>query len=444
MISQRSILFFLLALALIRGFIYAFAVPPWQAPDEPAQFERARAAVTAAEWNSTAENGPDWYRDLSQSLFTFGFWDFLPEARPTFSPDALLNQHIVLYHEAYQGTYSSRFPYAVIGWPLFLNSAQDISLQLYFVRLNTVLMNVGIVLFAFLLTRTIFPNDSFLVLGVPTIILFNPQHTYLLSTVNNGNLAELLTLVALYFIVKGVIKGFSWLIVLAVVIFSLLAIWTKATAFFLPFVLATLGLFFLWQYRRYWRWLIPAGAVLAVGIYLFSPGRLKLLMNSAWQMLSAGNIYLDPYVPRILFRSFWALPGWLTLNLHPFWYQLLVIGCLLAGVGLVLLLVTKRHLIFSKQRQPQIQALIILAVAIVVSIGILLGWNAIANVITYRQGRSIYPVIVPISIFLMLGWRQLIPVNWRSFGLVAITLVFFLFDTLVLFHYLIPFFYSRY
>jgi hypothetical protein len=71
-------------------------------------------------------------------------------------------------------------------------------------------------------------------------------------------------------------------------------------------------------------------------------------------------------------------------------------------------------------------------------------WNAISNSIVYRQGRTIYPVIVPISLFLMLGWRQLIPVNWHKPGLVGITATFFLFDSLVLFYYIIPFFYSRY
>jgi hypothetical protein len=63
---------------------------------------------------------------------------------------------------------------------------------------------------------------------------------------------------------------------------------------------------------------------------------------------------------------------------------------------------------------------------------------------SYRQGRTIYPVLVPIAIFLMLGWRQFIPPAWQKTGLFAITLVFFLFDSLVLFDYIIPFFYSRY
>lgn len=440
----KSILLFILALAFARGIIYAVVVPPWQAPDEPGQFERARAALTATEWASTSKNPPDWYDDLSRSLFTFNFWNFLDDSRQTYSPDASLSRYIVLYQEAYGGLYGSRPIYAFIGWPLFLARHQNIALQLYLVRINTVFMNVGIILLAYLITQTIFPHDTFLILGVPILILFNPQHSHLLSTVNNGNLTELLATAALYFIVVGIIKGFSWPNILAILGFTLAAMWTKATAYFLPFAISSISLFYLWRYRGHWRRLLPASIILVGLIYYFSPDRLGQLISMAWVRLKTGIFYLDPIVPIDLFRSFWAMPGWFILRIHPFWYWVLVVCCTLAGVGFIILLVTKWRLLVSEQFQPQIRALAVLAVATVVAIGVLLAWNAITNSIIYRQGRSIYPVVVPISIFLVLGWRQLIPHNWRGVGLLGITLALLLFDTMVLFNYIIPLFYSRY
>lgn len=444
MTAPQSGLYLLLALALVRGVIYASVVPPWQAPDEPAQFERARAALSSTEWHSTSENGPGWYGDLIRSLFVFGYWDFLDTPRQTYSPDSSPSRYIGLYQELYGGLYGSRPMYAILGWPLFLARDRDITLQLYLVRLNMVLMNAGIIFLAYLITRTIFPDDTFLALGVPVLILFNPQHTHLLSTVNNGNLAELLGTGALYFLVKGIIKGFSWSGILAILGLSLAAMWAKATAYFLPFTIGTIGLFYLWRYRRQWPWLVPAGLIVAGLAFYFAPQRLLILSSWAWSGLKAGSFYLDPIVPRDLFRSFWAMPGWFILVLHPFWYRLLAIGCILAILGLTMFLVARWRLLFSEQFKPQIRALVVLAVATVVAIGVLLSWNAITHSIVYRQGRSIYPVIVPISLFLMLGWRQLIPANRRIFGLLAITAALFLFDSLVLFHYIIPFFYSRY
>ena len=123
--STQPILYLLLALALVRGVIYASVVPPWQAPDEPGQFERARAALTAAEWNSTSANGPAWYEALIQSLFTFGYWDFLDDNRPVYTPNSPLNLYIVPYHEVYEGLYGSRPAYALLGWPLFLARNPD-------------------------------------------------------------------------------------------------------------------------------------------------------------------------------------------------------------------------------------------------------------------------------------------------------------------------------
>ncbi|HMQ55412.1 MAG TPA: hypothetical protein PKD98_25240, partial [Anaerolineae bacterium] len=207
-LNSRSMLYLLLALALVRGVMYATLVPPWQAPDEPAQFERAKAALDAEEWQATSVNGPAWYNDLIESLFIFSAWDFIDVERPT-APGGLLNQYIVPYNEAYQGQYSGRFPYMLIGWPLMVAADQPLLTQLYLLRLNTVLMNVGIIFFAYLITQTIFPGHPFLTWGVPLLILFNPQHTHLLATVNNGNLAELLATATLYFLVRGLRQGFS-------------------------------------------------------------------------------------------------------------------------------------------------------------------------------------------------------------------------------------------
>jgi hypothetical protein len=440
----KILLYILLALTLVRGFIYASLVPPWQAPDEPAQFERVRAALIEAEWNSTVANEPAWYDDLIKSLVTFGFWDFLDDNRKDHNLDLPLNRYITLYHEAYGGLYGSRLTFAVMGWPLFFALEQDITLQLYLVRLNMVVMAVGIIFLAYLTTKTIFPHDPFLIFGVPLLILFNPQHTHMLSTVNNGNLAELLATAALYFMVRGIIKGFSWPNFFIVVTLSLVAMWTKATTYFLPLTYGSISLFYLWQYRRKWPWLLPFGFLLLGATYFLAPQRLRDLISLAITTLQQGGFYLDPVVPTDLFKSFWAMPGWTIFQLHPFWYQVLLTVCVLALVGLTLGLMTKRRHFFSKEFRLQRQALTILAVAAIVAISVILSWNTLTNSIVYRQGRSIYPVIMPLSLMLGLGWRQLIPSAGRKFGLLLISVALLLFDSLVLFNYIIPIFYSRY
>lgn len=438
------LLYWLLALALVRGLIYASLVPPWQAPDEPAQFERAKAALNGRDWNSTSETGPAWYDDLVRSLYAFNYWDFVDDDRPVYSPDSLLNEYIAPYHEIYGGLYGSRLTYGLLGWPLVLAPGQDLALQLYLVRLYTVLMNLGIILLAYLMVREIFPGNRFLLLGVPILILFNPQHTHMLSTVNNGNLAELLATAALYFLIRGVMRGFTWPALLASLGLAVLAMWTKATAYFLAPALASIGLFYIWAYRRYWRWLLAAAAASAVVFYFLMPARLSQLLTWGWGSLLAGQFYLDPLVPRDLFDSFWAMPGWFMVRLYPAWYRLLAAACAVAVAGLVIGLATRWKPVLSGRHQAQAQALVVLAVAVLAAVGTLLAWHIVTGTIVYRQGRSIYPVIAPVALFLMLGWQQLIPAGWRWPGLLAITGGLALFDSLVLFNYVIPVFYSRF
>lgn len=444
MSSQKSVLCLILLLAFVRGVIYASVVPPWQSPDEPAQFERARASLTVSEWQSTVANGPDWYHELAASLFVFNLWNFIDDPRPEYDPAAPTNRYIPFYNELYGGLYGSQPAYAMIGLPLFIARGQDLITQLYLVRINTVLMNVLIIYISYLLVRMLFPSDLFLIFGVPLLILFNPQHTHLLSTVNNGNLAELLTTITLFFMVRAIVNGFTWINVLAVFSFMAAAMWTKATAYFLLFTLAVMGVFYFWRFRRYWPWLVLAGLIAVSGLFYMAPQMLILRLQGAWSHLSGGNYHLDPIVPLDMFRTFWAMPGWMMIRLHPFWYQLLAVLSIMALLGLITWVFRKSHLIFLSQFQPRIQALIILAVSAIVAVGIPLIWSAIEQTVVYRQARSFYPVIIPLSLLLMLGWRQLIPRDWQISALGVMTISLFIFDSIVLFQYVIPFFYSRY
>lgn len=330
----------MLALTLVRGLLYAVLIPPWQAPDEPGQFERAKAALSAQDWASTSANGPAWYDDLSQSLFTFAMWDFLDGKRPGYVAGQPLSRYITLYNEAYDGQYGSQPTYAAIGWPILFAPGASIVSQLYLVRLNMVLMNLAVIYLIYRLVQTIFPQNRFLIVGVPLLILFHPQHTHLTSTVNNGNLAELLATAALYFMVRGIMRGFSWPVVLAMFVCTIVAMWAKATAYFLPFAIATIGLFYLWRYRRRWYWLLPVFAVLAGLGYLLAPERLKILSLWIGRGIIEGQFRLNSLVPIDLFRSFWAFPGWVSVALHPFWYWLWLWACLLAVVGWVVFGVT--------------------------------------------------------------------------------------------------------
>lgn len=441
MSNHRILLALLLAITLVRGVLYTSLIPPWQVPDEPAQFERARAALSTADWANTPQNRPHWYPDLAKLLFEFGFWDHIPEPRPA-AMDRPLAEYIDLYHDVYGGLYGSRPAFFALGWPALLAPNADLIIQLYLMRLWTVLLNVAIVALAFLLTKTIFPHDRFLQFGVPLLIVFNPQHTHMQAAVYNGSLAELLSLAALWLMVSTVINGFGWLKLAATLLLALLAMYSKATAYFLLGVLPLFALFLLWPYRRRWPWIFPIVLLVVGGGWLAAPERITVLFAEGWSWASSSGFNLNPVVPRVMFGSFWALLGWLSLQLDRFWYLLLMLVVGGSGVGLALLMVRHARKLLAPRYRPQVKALALLVVAVAVAVAIPLLWSGITGTVTYRQGRSIYPVIAPLYLFFLLGWRQLIPAGWRPVGMLAITAALFLFDGLVLIYYAVPFFYS--
>ena len=156
MSRSSAFLLLLLCLTFVRGVLYASIVPPWQAPDEPAHFERVRAALNTDEWQGDIE--PTWYPELVTSMFSFRFWNY---AAPSINlpPDLPLNQYINLYHEVYDGQYSSRITYLVMGLPLWFVPTDDLVHQLYAVRLYTVLFNVVVIWLSYRLVRQIFPTQ---------------------------------------------------------------------------------------------------------------------------------------------------------------------------------------------------------------------------------------------------------------------------------------------
>lgn len=457
-----------MALALVRGIIYASVMPPWQAPDEPAQFERVRASLDESEWEGTTEGQPDWYDEISRSLFTFHFWHYaIPDKRP--APGQPLNQYVELYHEIYQGMYSSRIAYLTMGLPLLFAPEQPIIVQLYLTRLNTVLFGVLIVFLGYVITKTIFPTDNFLILGVPILITFSPQHTHMLSTVNNGNLAQPLATIVILLMVRGVMYGFSWPAGIAILTLTVLTIWTKATGYFLIFTIILLCSVYLLRYWRKWPWFLP-GAILLIGLtYYFIPTRLMLLIGWAWEDIITGKSGFERQYLVHLFNSFWAMPGWLKMELHPSWYLFMRGLCGVAVLGLIIRLGLLLRRKFSMQKslylnpigetstievppmkatdarfsEQQIKALGVLATAMMMAMSIQIGWHIVTGLVTYNQGRSLYPVIIPIYIFLLLGWQQFIPVAWQNFGVLVIASFFILFDSLVLFNYIFPFYYAH-
>jgi len=348
------------------------------------------------------------------------------------------------------GRFSLAYPLSALFFGLVFY--QDIITQLYAMRLVSVGLGMLVVATAFLTVRELFPNDEFMLVAVPAWILFLPQHTYITSSVSDGNLAELLISILTYVMVVALRRGLSLPRMVAAVLLVTLGLWTKATAAFALPWLAIGALFFLRGKkgeagkRKPAPWLALALTVIVVCLTIWSAQNLQSLRRwwlaaQAWfvaQSDSSAGVQVFRTHAILVFKSFWAYFGWMAAPLDPHWYALLGLLSLaaLGGVAAFLAKATRRARPVSFWQRRAV--LLLLVGCLLCIIMVLATFGA-----RYSQGRYLYPAIVPFSILFMLGIRQLIPWGYEKYLLPLIICSFFLFDTLCLMDYLLPFFYGR-
>src|SRR5262245_27579440 len=79
----------LVALALAHGLLYAWLVPPWQAPDEPTQFEYAALVGRLGFIPAATDSDPEIERQIVASLVRQRFFEYLLGHPPAAPPQSL-------------------------------------------------------------------------------------------------------------------------------------------------------------------------------------------------------------------------------------------------------------------------------------------------------------------------------------------------------------------
>ena len=273
------------------------------------------------------------------------------------------------------------------------------------VRLLSLVLGGVTLMGCWALARQLWPKNWRWQATAVSLVLFNPTFLYVSNGVTND--ALLIALSTWSFVLMGSllhphhtkIGWREWL--LALLLGS--AILTKQTGFILlPPALLVMG-----YKARQQQW--SCGRLLAV----LAMGTVTVTAVGGWWYLFNGIAYGDPLAleshnalppgesvaDRLLFtleqswgafKSYWAAFGWATIFVEPIWYAFFIA---LTGLGLTGWL-GKRP--FTKHHQ-------LLWLAALLNGGLMLVW-------LWRTaapyGRLLFPVIVPISCLLVLGWQQ--------------------------------------
>jgi 4-amino-4-deoxy-L-arabinose transferase-like glycosyltransferase len=393
-------LFTIVLVYLAIGVQYAALTPRWQVPDEPAHFNYIAYLV---EKKSLPTLDPGEYDQ--------GYLSWLTSAR--FPPHLPVGS---LQYESWQPPL-----YYLLAAPIYLISNGG----LLPLRLFSLALGTGVIVFAFLTVQALFPEQPVLAATAAGFIAFIPQHIAMMAGVNNDSLSELVIAFGLWRIVRLTLhEAGRWdAPILGATLAA--AFVTKSQAY----VLAPLtGLMLLFQWRREGR---PAWRTVARrALVIFAPA---LLIGALWWgrnlavygwpdiMSSIRHDQVVKDQPRTrqwiesygtaevlrrfgqtTFQSFWGQFGWMGVVMDGRVYLALGMYSALIALGAVAAAPAHVHRGGTGDGRRW-AALGLLLISGLLTLGLYLFYN-----LTYvqHQGRYLFPALVPIGLAAAagLGW----------------------------------------
>lgn len=416
---------------------YATGVPPWNAPDEPAHYNYVRHVSTTGQ---------------------------LPELRPGDWDAALLERLKSTNFPASESIDSIRYEswqpplFYLLGSPIYgVADGLPVQEQVMLLRLLSVAVSALTVILAFLVVRSVFPQELSLHLAVAGFVAFLPMRSAIAGSISNDALAEMLATLLLLATVHIIGSGFQRRQALLLGLLIGAALLTKMSLYgYIPLALLAATLF------------AGARGKGGRGFWGSRPGLIGMtvvvsLLVSGWWFVRNVMVYGWPdlfgslrhdqvvvgqlrpeqmdaawlsYLGTTLFKSFWGQFGWMGILIDERLYFVLGLVSGLAALGFALFL---GRVVFSKGllSPSQRNALLLMGLWAAVAVAELVVYNLS---FVQAQGRYLFPALVPIALFFVLGLRELMaPVHSRlllTLGVGALALL----NVVCLTRYVLPYF----
>ena len=446
----------LLFIALVRGVVYTFVIPPWQHPDEPAHFEHVR--YIAEKGRLPAPDAVDLpiRREIVISMRAYDYW---PHGAPSLDDPAMTQPYGSPV--GFSTFVQPRLYYIAAAAWLRPWLGVAIEGQVYAARMFSVLLHLGLIAAGFLAVRVFYPENRSLAVAAGAFLAFLPGLTDIMSSINNDVLLNLEA--ALFFLLMAWVfrRGPRWRLIVAAIGLAIAAVFTKRTGVVLAGLLPIAWAAYLLRFRR--------GRVLAVVIVLLLlaavAGAVVFYSNAgdearpaidAWfyryfragleqtlvNLVSAERQAVYLMTARIVFISFWAAFGWRDVMLALPWYWIPLGATALAALGLVLgEKVGRAGHRKARGWRASFTVFALLAVG--------LAWAAaVARSQAYQgataylsHGRYAYVAILPFAFLLVKGLQAWVPLPWRPASLWVFILLVVSFDAVSFLGYLVPFYY---
>ena len=256
LIKEHQVLILMLFLALVLGIMFIFLVPPWQHYDEPTQFEYTWLIANSPGLPEVGDYDQPLRREIAASMIEHGFFRDMG-----FKPNLLSSTEQIWIGISQIG--SKPLYYWLVAIPLRFIQSTDIAVQLYVLRLLSLVFYLVTIAAAYGLAAELTPLNHPLRWLLPLSILLLPSFVDIMTAVNDDVAATALFSLFLWSGARLMIRGFNWLRLLAILTLSLLCYFTKTTVM-VAVVLAVIPLLFSVIHagkKRYARIIITAAVI---------------------------------------------------------------------------------------------------------------------------------------------------------------------------------------
>jgi 4-amino-4-deoxy-L-arabinose transferase-like glycosyltransferase len=416
---------------LALGYAYATGTPLWESPDEPAHFNYVRHLAQGRGLPV-----------LQPGDYDFAYLEKIKAAR--FPPQMSIDPIRYEFHQPPL--------YYILAAPLHrLGAGLPLGQQVLLLRLFSLLLGALTLAVVYSAVGQAFPGQTGLALGTTAFAAFVPQHLHIVSSVNNDILGELALSLVLLLLLRQMRAAVSWPLGIVLGLALGLALLAKTSAY-LAIVLAGLAPLFTWA----WMGVRPGRAILVrLGVsYAIAA------VVSGWWFLRNLMVYGDldlfglarhsqvvvgqprvgvfdwavaKHFTTVTFQSFWAQFGWMGVPADTRTYVFVGLLSALAGLGLALFLA--RSLRGGVLSAHQKASLALLGAAALLVLAGMLRYNL---EFIQPQGRYLFPTMLPLGLFFVLGLRELMAERYQALltGLLAFSL--FLLSLYQLYWVLIP------
>ncbi len=266
--NDRRLTILVLAISLVAGLCYVFIVPPWMHYDEPNHFEYAYLLAKLNRQPVEGEYDPQMRLAVVESELETGFYRVL-----SLTPPDLEHAQQPLWIGPASQLDDPPLYYAWAGLPLRLFPGANVTTQLYLARLMSLPLYLLIIWLVQRTAAELAPARHPLRYALPLGVALLPGFVDVMTGVSNDVAVVAMVSVAVWGIVRLMVRGFDWRTAGLSLAGGMLTLWIKTSGLF---VLPFLGLAILLSVlkpRLHW---LVWGALAAAGA-------LGLLLGLQWQ-----------------------------------------------------------------------------------------------------------------------------------------------------------------